>query len=360
MQCRTFLMVQFILVAAVMLAAPASPGLQAEPPATGTVEESGYCSNPASDPAGAVWERTYEWSNLTILEVKLSLTWTDDEGSRSRPDEFKVSASDGGKGSASDSGSGGSLSLSAPSAQGPYDHTWTVRVECTAAGSTPVGPVGLISNTDPGNSWSFKLEYTYTPKSGGGPPGMPANVREVLSSPIFWAHIVLMISSTYGFLVVGLLAGFYLLIRSRWAQSPSRLQRILASPRPYRSLAPHVWFAFFLASVPIGMWVAGKFYGWENAWSGIPAFWNPDAFTLKNADNSALLALTLWAIPSWLNRGDILTRKPHFRWLRWSGWLKRVAARSPGPRLTDREMALIHFFLGILIFAMFMVQSHGS
>jgi hypothetical protein len=307
-----------------------------------------------------VVEKSYDWSGLTILEVKLTLTWTDDEGSRSRADSFKVTISDGARGQASGSGSGGSAEAAAPSSGGPYNGTWTVTVECTAAGSTPVGPIGVISQTDPGNSWSFKLEYTYNTPSAGGPHGMPANVREVLSSPIFWAHIVLMISSTYGFLVVGLLAGLYLVARSRWAGSQSRLLRVLASPRPYRSLAPHVWFAFFLASVPIGMWVAGKFYGWENAWSGIPAVWHPDAFTLKNADNSALLALTLFAIPMWLNRGDILTRKPHFRWLRWSGWLKRVAARSPGPRFTDREMALIYFFLGILIYAMFMVQSHGS
>lgn len=353
----------FVAVAALLLAALVSPAAgepRAAPPSTGTVEESGYCSNPTVDASKAKWEKTYDWSNLTILEVKFTLAWTDDEGSRSRPDAFKVTISDGGQGQASGSGSGGSIEAAAPSSGGPYNGTWTVTVECTAAGSTPVGPIGVISQTDPGNSWSFKLEYTYNTPSAGGPHGMPANVREVLSSPIFWAHIVLMVFSSYGFGVVGLLAGVYLVTRSRWADSASRLKRALASPRPYRSLSPHVWFAFFLASVPIGMWVAGKFYGWEHAWSGFPLIWQADFWTLKNADNTATIALVLWAIPMWLNRGDILTRKPHFRWLRWSGFLKRVAERAPPPRFSDREMALIYFFLGLMVFSMFMAQSHGG
>ncbi len=328
-------------------------------PTTGTITDSGYCSNPQSDAAGAVWEGTYELPPGTITTVEVILAWSDDEGSRSRPDTLSVKASDAGGASRDESGSAGSLLVAFP--QGTYNGTWTVRVECLEAGSTPVGPIGLISRTDPGNSWSFVLEYVYVPAPGdGGAQGPPANIQAVLASPIFKLHVVLMVSSTVGFLVVGCLAGTYLVARSRWSASPSALLRTLATPRPYRSLAPHVWLAFFIASVPIGMWVAGKVYGWENSWTSLPVVWNPGFYDITNADHSSLLVMTLWALPMWLNRGDALSRRPHVRWLGWSSWLRRLAARAPKPRFTDREMALIYFFLGVIVFLLFMVQPHGN
>lgn len=356
---RRFLHAVLLLIVAVgLLAAPPSLAQQDGAAQTGTIEESGYCSNPASDAAGAVWERTYDLSSMDILGVELRLAWNDDEGTRSRPDAFIVSASDGAGASGSDSGSGGSLSVSLP--QGSYNGTWTVRVECTEAGSTPVGPIGLISRADPGNSWAFTLTYSYTakePQSGGGPP---PNIVALLRDPIFKFHVVLMVSSTALFLVTGLLAGAYLVTRGRWADDPASVKRVLASPRLFRSLAPHVWAMFFVAAVPIGMYVAGKAYGWQNSWTSFPALWNPSFYDFTNADHTAFIALLLWALPLWLNRGDILTRAPHVRWWRWSAWARRRAGAAPPPRLSTRELAIIYFFLGILVFMMFMVQPHGN
>lgn len=355
---RSCLLASLVIVAVSLLASPPSLAHQDGASQTGTIEESGYCSNPASDAAGAVWERTYDLSSMNILGVGLHLAWTDDEGTRSRLDSFTVSASDGAGASDADSGSGGSLSISL--AQGSYNGTWTVRVECTEAGSTPVGPIGLISRADPGNSWDFTLTYTYTakePPSGGGPP---PNIVALLRDPIFKLHVVLMVSSTALFLVTGLLAGTYLVTRARWADDPVRIKRVLASPRPFRSLAPHVWAMFFVAAVPIGMYVAGKAYGWQNSWTSFPVLWNPAFYDFTNSDHTAFVTLLLWALPLWLDRGDILTRNPHVRWWRWSARARRWAGAAPPPRLSTRELAIIYFLLGILVFMMFMVQPHGN
>jgi hypothetical protein len=196
---------------------------------TETVTESGYCDNPDSNAQGAVWEHEYAWEGQ-VLSVVATLTWTDDEGSNSNPDSFSLSISD--VSGASDEASGSTGSLEASMAADDLDATWTVSVELTAAGMTPFTRIGLVGRTDPGNSWALRIEYTRVPEEGpSGPGGPPPNVVEVLNSPIFKAHIVLMVSSTVGFLLVGLLAGASLVTRSRWAEDPGRLKRLLAGPR---------------------------------------------------------------------------------------------------------------------------------
>jgi hypothetical protein len=181
----------------------------------------------------------------------------------------------------------------------------------------------------------------------------------VIESPIFKVHIALMVSSTILFLLTGIFAGVYL-FRGRLEKYDNTIVRGLRSPKLYYYTAAAVFIAFFIASVPIGMWVSGGFYGWNKAWTGMPAFWNPEAWTLQNADNSSALALLFWIIPMYINRREIMNSGAFKKVFGKSRWLMSKAEKAPGPIFTDREMALIYFILGIFIFAVFAVQSHGN
>ncbi len=312
---------------------------------------------------GTSWETTIseEFAEISIVNIAFDLTWTDDEGTNSDPDTFSLQATDGMNDPQSNSGSGGSVSISW--AEGRLNNVWNIVVACDAAGSTqvPVGPLGIITQeeSDPGNSWTLVVTYTYT-EGGGGPGGPPANVVAVLNSPIFGIHIALMISSTYLFLFTGIFAGVYLFARHKWAGSNEYFKKLVSKQNLIIILLILAFIAFFIASVPIGMWVAGMFYGWSKAWTGFPALWNPEAFEFTNADNVSFIVLLLWAIPIYLNRAPIMNGKWYKKLFGWSKFLMARAAKASPPRLTNKEFALCYFFMGIFVFLVFMVQPHGS
>jgi hypothetical protein len=326
---------------------------------TETIDEVGYCTNPEENSGAATYDITYEFIVKEVLSVDILLTWSDDEGSSSDPDVFGLRVRDDMGASSNRDGATGSVQMS-------FDGeglgiNWTVTVECVEAGWTPYGPLGRFGATDPGNTWDLEFTYTYieVEKPPTGPP-IPPEIQELYTNPIFWTHVAFMIASTYMFGIVGLLAGIALVTRKRWAEDASRWKRALATNRPFRALASHTWMVFCIAAIPLGMYVAGKAYGWENSWTSVPAVWNPWFYDIKNADHVSLIVLTLWAIPLWLNRRQLVASRPH-AWL--FGRFKRVrqlADDAPEPMVTDREMAIIYFIMGVFVFLVFMVQSHGN
>lgn len=352
-----------ILIMAVILLASiaAAPALgQDATPVTETISESGYCDNPDNNAAGAVWERTYDLGDVAVSMVEVNLRWSDDEGGNSDPDEFRVSAEDGGGNSSDDRGSNGDLAFTID--MDGMDGTWTLKVELVDAGPTPVGPIGIINRVDPGNSWSLSFTYTYVPRDvePPEPPGPPPNIAALYEDPLFWTHVVFMISSTYMFGLVGLLAGVAIFFRKRWADDASRWKRALATNRPFRALAVHAWLVFVVAAVPLGMYVAGKAYGWENSWTSFPAVWNPWFYDITNADHISLIVLVLWALPLWLNREQLMASRPHYWLFGRSPFFRRLAAKAPEPMVTDRELAIMYFLMGVFVFLVFMVQPHGN
>ena len=347
-----------VLTLMVITALPLAGAFQAEPePETETISESGYCSNPSS--GNPVWEDTYDLSDVTVLSVQVRLTWTDDEAS-SEADTFEVSVMDD---------MGNSDAYSSPSASATvsmsgegFGSLWTLTVECLVAGPTPRG-LGIILPPieDPGNSWSLAFTYTYLPADDGSDDnGLPPNIAALLDDPLFKLHVGFMILSTVMFGLVGAFAGIHIVRGRRWKDAPERFKRMLAGTRFYRALAVHTWLVFLIASVPLGMYVAGKAYGWENAWTSFPAVWNPWFYDLENADNVSFIVLLLWAIPLWLNREQVMAHRSHAFLFRHSKWARRQYEKAPLAKLTDREMAIIYFLMGIFVFLVFMVQSHGN
>ena len=312
---------------------------------------------------GGNWETTIaeELDGITITNMEFELSWTDDEGSDSDPDTFSLQTDDERHEPKSSSGSGGMVAISWD--EDGLNNVWNVMVTCDSAGPTtvPRGPLGFITDEepDPGNSWTLVVTYTYT-ESTGSMGGMPANVRAVYSSPIFWIHVGLMISSTYLFLFAGVFAGVFIYSRNKWNNSVSKFKNYVAKPNLLIILVILAFIAFFLASVPIGMWVAGMMYGWTNAWTGFPAIWNPDAFSFTNADNVSFIVLLLWAIPVYLNRRQIMQHKWFKKFFGWSKFLMSRAEKAPSPRLLNKELAICYFFMGFMVFLVFMVQPHGS
>jgi hypothetical protein len=353
----TLLVVSMVLVPGLGVAQP--HGTDAPEPITNTIDENGFCSNPAEDPANALWEREYDFGDVEVISIEVSLTWSDDEGSNSNPDSFTVGATDGDGNGGTDSGSDGTLSYSID--MEGMNSTWTLSVECTEAGMTPVWRVGVIGTVDPGNSWSLEFTYTYIETEvPTGPMGPPPEIAALMEDPVFWVHVGLMIASTIGFGVVGLLAAVSLFTANRWKDSAERLKRLLSGSRLYRVLAVHTWVAFFIAAVPLGMYVAGKAYGWENAWSGFPAIWNPSFYEITNADHTSTIALVLFGIPLWLNRKILMAPKSHRWFFRHIPWVRKQYATAPDPIISKREMAIIYFLLGVMIFLVFAVQPHGN
>lgn len=323
---------------------------------TGTITFSDY------NAVGTSWETaiTEVLADKSIIDMVFELTWTDDEGSNSDPDTFNLQMNDERHEPKSDSGSGGTVSISWD--EDDLNNVWNVAVTCDAAGPTqvPVGPIGIITQEepDPGNSWKLVVTYTYT-EGGGGPGGPPAEIQALLKDPIFWIHVGLMVSSTYIFLLAGVFAGVFLLTKDKWKNASSKLQRIVSRTDLLLILVIVAFIAFFLASVPIGMYVAGKAYGPHMAWSGFPAIWHPEAWMFTNADNVSLIVLALWAIPIYLNRRPIMRGKWFKKLFGGIDFLMERAEKAPEPKLLDKELALCYFFMGLFVYLVFMVQPHG-
>ena len=328
---------------------------------TDTITVSGYCANPRSDPSGASWSDTYHFDeNITFINVEATLSWSDDETRVTGNDHFALSVSDGtSENSGSETSDSGQITIEFAVTTEKAVWDWTIQVQCVDAGRPP-GPLGLVG--DAGNDWDLTFIYTYSEYMSDDaeePQGPPPEIEALYSDPLFWTHVGFMIASTYMFLAVGLLAFVALVVRDRWAEDASRFKRALASNRPFRALSVHVWVVFFIAAVPLGMYVSGKAYGWENAWTSFPAFWNPWFYDITNADNVSFIVLVLWAIPLWLNRRQLMESRPHHWLFGRIGWFRRFAAKAPRPLLTDREIALLFFVMGIFVWLVFMVQPHG-
>ncbi len=349
-----------VLFALLLVFGSASIPSLAEDPVTETETASGYVDNPDQNAAGSVTEFHFDYPDLVILAVEVSVTWSDDEGSSSNPDTLSLQVEDDMSLNAQDSGSSGPLTAEAEGDD--LGSNWTVAVTCVEAGMTPLGPLGRIGTVDPGNSFSVSFTYTYVPKEPEEPSGpqVPPEIEALRGDPLFWTHVVFMIASTYMFGMVGLFAGIKLVRGRRWAEDDNKWKRALSTNRPFRLISVHVWLVFFIAAVPLGMYVSAMVYGWENAWTSFPAVWNPWFYDITNADNVSLIVLVLWAIPLWLNRQQLVASRPHLWFFGRIPFFRRLAAKAPEPMITDREMAIIYFLMGVFVFLLFVVQPHGN
>ncbi|UCE37330.1 MAG: hypothetical protein JSW00_17940 [Thermoplasmata archaeon] len=353
------------------VAQPGHPGGEPESE-TGVLEYSGDTNE------GSSWEKTLnlldelveqqelELDSIMVLDIVFVLTWTDEEAD-SDPDEFSIMAADGMGEPQSDSGSGGEISIMKEGTMEgpPVNDTWDVVVTCIEAGDSsllPVqGPMGLTTENDPGNSWELVITFHYFEGGMGGGP--PANVQAVLESPIFKIHIALMVMSVFLFLGTGLVAGVFgyriLKQKNTWEQT-TLYQKLFSKPDLLIFLVILTFLVFFIASVPIGMWVAGMFYGWNKAWTGFPALWNPEAFEMTNADNVSFIVLLFWAAPMYINRAQIMRSKYFKKLFGWSKFAMKRAEKAPDPKLSNGILALCYCLLGIMTFVIFEVQPHGS
>jgi hypothetical protein len=329
-------------------------------PITETDTASGYVGNPDSGASGATVTLDFEYPDLEILAVEVTLTWTDDEGSSSDPDTLSLMAEDGMGASSEDSSSSGGVTVRLDDTE--MGSNWTVTVTCLDAGMTPLGPLGRLGTTDPGNSFILEFTYTYVAieVEPPGPPGPPPNIAALYENPLFWTHVIFMIASTYMFGIVGILAGVVLFFGNRWADDPNRWKRSLSTNRPFRVLAVHTWVVFFIAAIPLGIYVAGKAYGWENSWTSFPVIWNAWFWQWTNADHVSLIVLTLWALPLWVNRQQLRVTRYHAWFFGKIGVIRKMMDNPPSPKLTDREIAIMYFLMGVFVFLVFVVQEHGN
>jgi hypothetical protein len=350
-----------------------------EHPEGAMATETGVLTYSGNTNEGSSWEKNLvlemelmnqdeglELDGIMIVEITFVLSWTDDE-SDSDPDEFSIMASDGMGEPLMDSSDSGTITVEKEASMGegpPVNDTWDVTVTCMNAGDTInfPGPLGLLNEEDPGNSWDLEITFTYI-ETGGGMGGPPANVTMVLNHPIFKIHIALMVASVFLFLITGLVAGAYLFTRVS-ARSPkdfsSFMYRMFNPPVLLIFLVIVTFLAFFIASVPIGMWVAGNFYGWEKAWTGFPAIWNPEAFQMTNADNVSFIVLLFWFIPMYINRAQIMRSKYYKKLFGKIKFAMKRAEKAPDPVIPTSILALCYFFMGIFTFVIFEVQPHGS
>jgi len=290
------------------------------------------------------------------------LTWTDDEGADSEPDTFSLMTEDGRHHPRSEQGSGGAVFLFWD--ESGLNNAWNMSVTCDSAGPTtePRGPLGILTQEvpDPGNSWTLTITYTYEGAGGGGPGGPPAYVLALYASPIFWSHVILMIISLYFFLITGFVGGALFIVADRWEKPDTFFKRWFGTPKMVLLLAGITFIAFFLASVPIGMWVAGKMYGWAKCWTGFPAFWNVEMYDITNADNTSLIGLVLWFIPLYFNRSQIYGSRLYDKILGRFKFAQRLREKAPAPRLSNKILGLCFFFIGVLIWLVYAVQPHGG
>jgi hypothetical protein len=354
-----------------VIAQPGHPGGDMETE-TGVLEYSGDTNEGSSWDKNLNLEKELEsqeeglqLDGIMVLDIEFVLTWTDEE-SDSDPDEFSIMASDGMGEPLSDSSSGGTITVKKEgSMEGPpVNDTWDVTVTCVDAGDTInfPGPLGLLNEEDLGNSWELVITFSYI-EAGGGMGGPPPNVTMVLESPIFAIHIALMVASVFLFLITGLVAGAFLFTRIS-TKSPagfsSTMYKLFNPPVLLILLVIITFLAFFIASVPIGMWVAGNFYGWEKAWTGFPAIWNPEAFEMTNADNVSFIVLLFWFIPMYINRAQIMRSKYYKKLFGKIKFAMKRAEKAPDPIIPTSILALCYFFMGIFTFVIFEVQPHGS
>jgi hypothetical protein len=138
------------------------------------------------------------------------------------------------------------------------------------------------------------------------------------------------------------------------------MERVFNPPILLIFLVILTFLAFFIAAVPIGMWVAGNFYGPTQAWTGFPAIWNEGWWELTNADNVSFVVLVMWFIPMYINRAQVLKSKYFKKLFGWSKLIIKRGEKAPDPRLTNGILALCYFFMGIFTFVVFMAQEHGS
>lgn len=337
--------------------------VMAQPGHTGGSEEEetesftyeGYCNTASTKEETLSLEKS-------VSKMEFVLSWVDDEGSDSEPDTMSLTTDDGAHEPKSDKSSSGSVTLMWD--EDMLNDTWNMAVTCESAGPTPVpvGPLGYFTQdeVDPGNSWTLVVTVTYSSDIGGGPP---PGVQAVLESPVFKAHIALMVASVFLFLITGLIAGAFLFTRIS-TRSPkgfsSLMERLFNPPVLLIFLVVLTFLVFFIASVPIGMWVAGMFYGWNEAWTGFPAIWNPEAFDMTNADNVSFVVLVLWFIPMYINRAQIFRSKYFKKLFGWSKFAMNRAEKAPDPIIPNSVLALCYFFMGIFTFVVFEVQPHGS
>ncbi|UCG69706.1 MAG: hypothetical protein JSV09_01395 [Thermoplasmata archaeon] len=354
---RTRLVTIFIVIAMIIFG---NIGVMAQPPhgngeqETETFPFEGYCN------VGSPVEESLELQR-PIGEIEFVLMWEDDEGSNSDPDVLSLMTSDGMHEPKSDSGPNGMLTIIWD--EHGLNDTWNMVINCESAGSTtePMGPFGLLTEEveDPGNSWTMLVTVTYSSGMGGPPPG----VQAILSSPIFKVHIALMVASVFLFLITGLVAGAFLFTRI-YSRSPegfkSLMDRLFNPPFLLIFMVILTFLVFFIAAVPIGMWVAGMFYGWNKAWTGFPAIWNPEAFDMTNADNVSFIVLLLWFIPMYVNRAQIMRSKYYKKLFGWSKFAMKRAEKTPDPIIPNSVLALCYCLLGIMTFVIFEVQPHGS
>ncbi len=351
-----------------VIAQDGHPGGDIEPE-TGVLQYSGDTNE------GDSWEQTLdlvseladqqglELESIMVLDITFVLTWTDDEGD-SDPDDFMLMAADGMGEPLSDSGNGGELSVEKEGEAPPVNDTWDVIVTCMNAGDTPppIGPGIFTTVNDLGNSWDLEITFQYL-EGGMGGGGPPANVLAVLESPIFKIHIALMVASVFLFLITGLVAGAFLFTRIS-TKSPKGftqiMERAFNPPILLIFLVILTFLLFFIAAVPIGMWVAGNFYEPAQAWTGFPAIWNEGWWELTNADNVSFVVLAMWFIPMYINRAQVLKSKYFKKLFGWSKFAIKRGEKAPDPRLTNGILALCYFFMGIFTFVVFMAQEHGS
>jgi hypothetical protein len=352
-----------------VIAQPGHPGGEME-------SETGVLTYTGQTNEGSSWEETLdlesEWEKqggveldgIMVMDIEFVLTWSDDEGSNSEPDTFSIAAMDGMGEPLMGSDSSGEIEVTKEGTMEgpPVNDTWDVVVTCENAGDTPlIRSGGFITENDPGNSWELTITFHYVESGGMGGP--PANVREVLESPIFKIHIALMVMSYFLFLGTGLIAGVfgYNKIKGGTIGRPgSFFQKLFARPDLLIFLVVLTFLAFFIAAIPIGIWVAGKFYGWHKAWTGFPALWNPEAWQMTNADNVSFLVLFLWAVPMYINRAQIMRSKYFKKLFGWSKFAMKRVEKAPEPKIPNGILALCYFFMGIFTFVIFAVQPHGS
>jgi len=74
----------------------------------------------------------------------------------------------------------------------------------------------------------------------------------------------------------------------------------------------------------------------------------------------SFIVLVLFAVPLWLNRAELVASRPHAWFFGRIPWFRRMAVKAPEPRLTGRELAIVYFFMSLLVFLLFLVQPHGN
>lgn len=113
---------------------------------------------------GAAGKETDLNLNATyIIEVTLTLQWSDDMGS---PDTFRLTliSPDGQKEDGESDGGSITVTIKTNITEENIQNNsggWKAIVECIDAGDEPVGPFGFLVYVDDGNSWQLTGKYQY-------------------------------------------------------------------------------------------------------------------------------------------------------------------------------------------------------